>query len=714
MHPEWRAAREFGRWQLVFVSQQATRPYLRCVCSLRVSAQHREKARPYFHIALVSGAGEHAKKGAQTPAMSAALAVDTGEDAVSTARSLSSVCSSRAGKSRFGFKAESVTPAASACTSPMLSPAPAAEASDVGDEDAPSSPRILRRRGNALPKPPPRAARSGISVPVKRAEGKRSNNTSDDESIQARIPLGVKRIRSSESVHTTDSERANRGAVPRKALAVKLPTRVTVAAAAAAAAHASSDASGSTAPPSPRMNRRDVNAGAERGAPRSASKQNLHAAASAVSAGPSGYARTARSAVGRGGSSNNTPRKQLRQSLQDSRIRALAEMMFKLDDSGKHTHCCLYILLAAVYCVCAVSGCCSSTHSTTTTFMSVSNSTRQYCSSCDTVLTHSTAANSVRARSQRTEVEELLREKIKGNKWDYKAKMDKQEDLILRLRTKLSAVADQRKLFISSAADLECTLHNETAAADERVNIIEQEHMETVQEARHLSARVQLLAAEGAAAESARAAAAAGAAASAVQLAEAQRALAEAVAHTADLEARAAAAEASARSSQAAAAAARDQLARAESAAAAQSAALTAQLNSSAAALRDEVVALTAALAARDSELQAAQQQAAAAERAAALAAEDLARAAVRETAADADRQRANESLQRLEADVERARSDAAAARTALEQRNREVSGTLSSFAEGQKAADRRESELREAAKALQDRAAAADAERIR
>jgi hypothetical protein len=271
--------------------------------------------------------------------MSAALAVDTGEDAVSAVRSLSSVCSSRAGKSRFGFKAESVTPAASACTSPMLSPAPAADASDVADEDAPSSPRILRRRGNALPKPPPRVARNGTSVPVKRAEGKRSNNTSDDDSIQARIPLGVKRIRSSESVHTSDSERANRGAVPRKALAVKLPTRVTVAAAAAAAAHASSDASSSTQPPSPRIKRRDVNAGMQRSAPRSASKQNLHAAASgdssAAAAGPSGYARTGRGAVGRG--SSNTPRKQLRQSLQESRIRELAEMMFKLDDSGKHT-----------------------------------------------------------------------------------------------------------------------------------------------------------------------------------------------------------------------------------------------------------------------------------------------------------------------------------------------------------------------------------------
>jgi hypothetical protein len=267
--------------------------------------------------------------------MSAALAVDTGDDAVSAVRSLSSVCSSRAGKSRFGFKAESVTPAASACTSPMLSPAPAADASDVADEDAPSSPRILRRRGNALPKPPPRVARNGTSV----LHSKRSNNISDDETIQARIPLGVKRIRSSESVHTTDSERANRGAVPRKALAVKLPTRVTVAAAAAAAAHASSDASSSTQPPSPRIKRRDVNAGTQRSAPRSASKQNLHAAASgdtsAAAAGPSGYARTGRGAVGRG--SSNTPRKQLRQSLQESRIRELAEMMFKLDDSGKHT-----------------------------------------------------------------------------------------------------------------------------------------------------------------------------------------------------------------------------------------------------------------------------------------------------------------------------------------------------------------------------------------
>jgi hypothetical protein len=267
--------------------------------------------------------------------MSVALAVDTGDDAVSAVRSLSSVCSSRAGKSRFGFKAESVTPAASACTSPMLSPAPAADASDVADEDAPSSPRILRRRANALPKPPPRVARNGSSV----LHSKRSNNTSDDESIQARIPLGVKRIRSSESVHTTDSERANRGAVPRKALAVKLPTRVTVAAAAAAAAHASSDASSSTQPPSPRIKRRDVNAGTQRSAPRSASKQNLHAAASgdtsAAAAGPSGYARTGRGAVGRG--SSNTPRKQLRQSLQESRIRELAEMMFKLDDSGKYT-----------------------------------------------------------------------------------------------------------------------------------------------------------------------------------------------------------------------------------------------------------------------------------------------------------------------------------------------------------------------------------------
>lgn len=282
-----------------------------------------------------------------------------------------------------------------------------------------------------------------------------------------------------------------------------------------------------------------------------------------------------------------------------------------------------------------------------------------------------------------SEIEQLMAERSRLTKYD-KAKREKLQDtLIGKMKGALDRVAQERESFVAAVTDVEARLEEELAATEQRCDTIETEHIITLDGMAAL--RKSAEEAEGLLA---------------VTMTARDNALAERDANTssAATEARrleAVVNEMKAQLSEGAVAAAKR-----EEGLKKELETVTKTLKSECAALKIENETLKRHQAAVDAELRITLETAA-----------GTARSAER----SGDEVRRLETALALEsAALARAHDEAASARASLDARSSELSAALGGFAEGQRAADRREAELREAGSVLQAKLASSEAERSR
>ncbi|CAM9112932.1 unnamed protein product [Chrysoparadoxa australica] len=305
----------------------------------------------------------------------------------------------------------------------------------------------------------------------------------------------------------------------------------------------------------------------------------------------------------------------------------------------------------------------------------------------------------------------LIRKKVQGSKYDYKEKLSSSQKLLMEHRSALNHEAKQRDAFVSGCIAVEAGLQAQVRDTSGRLEIIECEHQKAAVEMAKIKESQADMVRDLACAlkerddlSKARDELEGSASAWEKRTKEAEEKLAS-------MEVRLSQADEDGRIASREAALNKERMNTLESektvALVQLEQELKAQLEGQMASLSTDLASTRATLEAKQAELSRVQEERSGSTKKASEMMEDLLRCQSRLKESESDKAR-------LEGDVVRLREDLADVRGQLDAKSKELTSTLTSFSEGQRAADKRESELRDGRRELEARVVALELEKAK